>query len=171
MFFLTALSRAAAVYLPTKRRPQATGAGRFDCDSAPYPSRCRSSIGSASSDPQTYASVRFPWRYRRTRLTTDQGAILHCGSLAYSLALPTTWNDVSGGTPSRRIRAKVKLLAGGGFALEEKRLRFGPLRSTRNLVPAVWGLWWKPASTLWSCFSISLDREHFVIYEDNVREL
>jgi hypothetical protein len=36
--------------------------------------------------------------------------------------LPTTRNDVSGGAPSRRIRAKPKLLAGGGFALEEKRL-------------------------------------------------
>jgi hypothetical protein len=127
VFFLTALSRTAAVYLPIKRRPQATEAGRFDCDWAPYPSRCRSSTSSASSDPQTYASVRFPWRYCRTRLTTDQGAILHRGSLAYSLTLsqglPTTRNDVSGGTPSRRIRANLKLLAGGGFALEEKRLR------------------------------------------------
>jgi hypothetical protein len=58
-------------------------------------------------------------------LGASAGAILHCGSLAYSLTLsqtlPTTRNDVSGGAPSRRIRANLKLLAGGGFALEEER--------------------------------------------------
>jgi hypothetical protein len=43
--------------------------------------------------------------------------MLQCEHLAYSLtlsqALPTTRNDISGGAPPRRIRANLKLLAGG----------------------------------------------------------
>jgi hypothetical protein len=43
--------------------------------------------------------------------------MLQCEYLAYSLtlsqALPTTRTDVSGGAPPRRIRANLKLLAGG----------------------------------------------------------
>jgi hypothetical protein len=43
-------------------------------------------------------------------------------SFIFRQALPTTRNDVSGGASSHRIRANLMLLAGGGFALEEKRL-------------------------------------------------
>lgn len=44
-------------------------------------------------------------------------------SFIFRQALPTTRNEVSGGAPSRKIRTNLMLLAGGGFALEEKRLR------------------------------------------------